>query len=142
MDVPGAIVRAIHQEAAAAYPREACGFLFGRKEGSTLVVSRAAAAQNRAARLDRFLIEAREVFEAMRSARREGVELVGIYHSHPDAPPEPSPTDQADTWLEGVYLIVSCRQDGSTAQACWLWSGDDFADVPLHVTEDAGETVS
>lgn len=140
----GEVSARLHDEALAAYPREACGFLVGRHARGKATVRRLLVAENRAARRDRFLIDARDVFEAMRSVRHDDSDLLGVYHSHPDAAPVPSAVDRSEAWAEWLYLIVSCRGGNSGAQemACWRWDGDAFCDVRLDVAGEIGERTS
>jgi proteasome lid subunit RPN8/RPN11 len=55
--------------------------------------------------------------------RDRGEELIAIYHSHTKSPAYPSQTDlnEAVSWPEQVYLIVSLRDPASPeVKAFWL----------------------
>lgn len=55
-----------------------------------------------------YLIEPAGQFKAVRQMREEGLELVGIFHSHPASPAYPSLTDIRLAFYPGVaYVIVS-----------------------------------
>src|SRR5690606_7357334 len=56
---------------------------------------------------DRYLMASRDYLRVDRTARKRGWDILGCYHSHPDAPPEPSAIDLACAWPWYVYLIVS-----------------------------------
>ena len=86
-------------------PRECCGLLVGR--GASIV--RSVRARNLDARATRYLIDPGDHFAAIRSARTEGLDVVGAYHSHPSSPPIPSATDiaEADSGRDFLYVIVS-----------------------------------
>lgn len=88
-------------------------------------------AVNRAERDDRYHIAALDVFEAQRRARSFGEELVGVFHSHPDAPASPSSTDALEAWGGWVHLIVSCEAGEVTDMRCWQWDGGTFVPVSL-----------
>jgi proteasome lid subunit RPN8/RPN11 len=44
-----------------------------------------------------------------RARERRGT-LAGFYHSHPDHPARPSPTDLAQAWPNLTYIIVAVRE--------------------------------
>ena len=72
-----------------AYPHEACGLLAGSDSTIRFVVC----LSNRAASPDRYLIDPREHFGAMRFAEAVGHDIVGAWHSHPHGPASLSLTD-------------------------------------------------
>jgi len=86
-------------------PQECCGLLVGR---ATSVV-RTVRARNLDARATRYLIDPETHFAAIRSARTEGLDVVGAYHSHPSSTPVPSATDiaEAHSGSDFLYVIVS-----------------------------------
>lgn len=103
-----AAVDAIVAHARTAFPNECCGLLIGTFRR----IECAAPARNVAASPTRFLVDPGDHFAAIRQARRAGWEVVGAYHSHPDHPPRPSPTDLAETLPgEDLSLIVSLTAD-------------------------------
>jgi proteasome lid subunit RPN8/RPN11 len=92
-----ALVRA---EGEKAYPYEACGLLLGREiagEGGglrdiSLALPVRNAREGEAGRR-RFSIEPEDFLKAEREALSRGLDLLGIYHSHPDHGAEPSAHD-------------------------------------------------
>ncbi len=96
-----AIVDHAHAEA----PNEACGILFG----SSTAIDRAERAANVAAHPARaFEIDPAALLAAYRTARGQGRQVVGWYHSHPNGEGRPSPTDAARAVEDGkVWLIVA-----------------------------------
>ena len=94
----------IARHAAEARPAEACGFLVGRGDEVVRVVR----AQNRAGQARRrFEIHARELLE-LEDSLAPGEAVVGLYHSHPDGPADPSDADLrlARAWPGWRFLIV------------------------------------
>jgi [CysO sulfur-carrier protein]-S-L-cysteine hydrolase len=85
--------------------RECCGLLAGREGLVTHVFPAANAAQNPATRYE---IAPAEIFQHMREMRDRGLDLLGIYHSHPKGSNEPSPRDiELAFYPETPYLIIS-----------------------------------
>ncbi len=108
--VPESIVAGMRRAVEAALPEEACGLLFGRGQR----VDRAAAIENELHSRLRFRLEPRAQLSAMQSAEDDGLELLGIYHSHPEGPAQPSATDlQEAAYPEAAYLIWWRSSSGS-----------------------------
>lgn len=90
----------------AAHPLEACGLMAGRA-GS---VQRIYPVTNRLASSYAFEMEPEEQVRAMLDLEERGLELVAIYHSHPQGPAGPSATDVAKAFYpEAAQVIVSLR---------------------------------
>ncbi len=89
---------------------EVCGFLFGRREGETFKVEEVYFVTNRLNSPTEFEMDPLEMAKGIDEAERKGLEVVGVFHSHPQCPPRPSGRD-----LEGmevwpvVWLIVDGR---------------------------------
>ena len=72
--------------------QECCGLLAGRHG----VISRIFPATNAAMDpMKSYEIALPQLFQLMREIRSAGLELLGIYHSHPNGKNEPSPRDIA-----------------------------------------------
>ena len=65
-------------------------------------------------RRDRYWIDPRDLLKAQQSGRDRGLQVIGIYHSHPDHPAIPSECDRRLAWAEYVYVIVSVSRSQST----------------------------
>lgn len=91
------------------YPFEACGLMLGHVTDGQVTVERILHARNlNIGRLrDRYLLDPDDFLAADRVARDAGLEIVGIWHSHPDAPARPSMTDLERAWEGYSYLIVA-----------------------------------
>jgi len=96
------------------YPFECCGFLMGSldpdgkkkvQEIYPIENSREESAQH-----NRFLIDPGEFMKAESYARKNRLDIVGIYHSHPDHPAKPSRFDLDHAWPLYSYVIVAVHQ--------------------------------
>jgi proteasome lid subunit RPN8/RPN11 len=112
----------------AGYPRETCGLLIGRQDGGGTTVREVIRARNlcTARASDRYELDPKDFLAADREARAAGLEIVGIWHSHPDHPARPSETDRAGAWQGWSYLIASVTRDGVGELRSWRLRGDDF----------------
>lgn len=118
MHLPQALRDQLELRAAAAYPREACGLLVGRRgvSGEVLEVTEG---KNVAAGADRYSLDPLHLLEVERGAQARGFEVVGVWHSHPDHDAAPGALDRAGA-LEGwSYLIVSVRAGAPCEVRCW-----------------------
>ena len=86
---------------------------------------------NRERAHDRFELDPRDLLSADLAARAEGREIVGIWHSHPDHPAEPSETDRLAAWPGWSYLIVQVTAQGAGAMRSWRLVGDRFVEEAL-----------
>lgn len=109
------------------YPEECCGFLLGRLRNGRNDVLAAQRAINRNAhrREDRYVIAPDDYRDADRAARREGLDIVGMYHSHPDHPARPSQTDLEQATFPGYTYVIVAVQNGESADlTAWTLAED------------------
>jgi proteasome lid subunit RPN8/RPN11 len=144
---------ALRAHAEEAYPHECCGVLLGNPkpqgrtpDGSTPQGwSVHAAVRCANARTDspqnRYEIASAELVRILRSARDQGQEIAGFYHSHPDHPAEPSATDLVEAhWLQCSYVITEVAHGRAARTASFLLAGtieDDkyFEPEPIELIE-------
>ena len=88
---------------------ECCGLLAGRHG----VIAQAYPAQNAAEHpTSAYEITPEELFHIIREIRAAGLELLGIYHSHPNGDNHPSPRDVERAYYpDAAYFILSPRTD-------------------------------
>jgi proteasome lid subunit RPN8/RPN11 len=109
-----------------AYPEEGCGVLIGREEGGVRAVERVVGFENQVGeeRHRRYVISPEQFLEAERQARAEGLDVLGIVHSHPDHPAEPSSFDLEHAWPYYSYMIVSVSGGAAADQRSWRLRDD------------------
>ena len=64
------------------------------------------------------------------------MELIGIYHSHPDAPPRPSEYDREHAWPNSAYVIVSVQAGRAGEVRAWLLTEDRSKFDELHTFDE------
>jgi proteasome lid subunit RPN8/RPN11 len=116
---------ALRQHAEEAYPNECCGVLVGKLVAGEAHVHQIVPCQNiRGDAHKRFEIDPAELVRIQREARESGMEIVGFYHSHPDHPAHPSPTDLEHAhWIGCSYVIASVEQGTASETRSFLLSG-------------------
>ncbi len=119
--------------AQAAYPCEAVGLLVGRRVGDNWEIHMLVPAANLAATpATQFVLDPTAWFEAERIAVQAGMAIVGIIHSHPDAPARPSAHDSASGDSLGrniVFFISTITQNGITALTAWQWNSREYQEI-------------
>lgn len=129
----------IMNHARSTYPEECCGFLLGTDSDGRRI-HRALAVQNvnQGSRRNRFNINPMELVRADKEARLLKLDLIGIYHSHPDAPAQPSQVDLENAWPWYTYLVVSVQNGAPSDMAAWFLTEDrsTFHLDDLRVIED------
>ena len=121
--VSDAHLAAIARHAESDRTEECCGLMLGRfADDGTKIVRDLLPIDNAResdARHNRFLIGPMEMLRGERHARSVGLDIVGIYHSHPNAPAKPSQFDLDHAWPVYSYIIVSVTADGAGPLRSW-----------------------
>lgn len=106
--------------ACAGYPLEACGLLVGSGDR----VHRFVPCTNEAASARIYTIPPKELLRAERAAEDDGLEVIGVFHSHTHSEPYPSPTDVAQAPDPGWhYVIVSLKRDAPETRSYRIVDG-------------------
>ena len=113
----------IRREAAAAYPNECCGIIYGvLREGGGRSVSRLEPVANvfdERERYHRFSISPQQLMNAERVAGERGELVLGFYHSHPDHPARPSEYDRQHAWPFYSYVIIAVAEREPAEMTSW-----------------------
>jgi proteasome lid subunit RPN8/RPN11 len=92
------------------YPNECCGAMLGRSVDGKRLVTDAVPLQNAfsGAQGERYELRPEDLLAADKAARERGLELVGIFHSHPDCDAYFSETDLKNScpWFSFVVLSI------------------------------------
>ena len=118
LEISEKLLGEIRLESEKAYPNECCGFIFGKMNGTDKSAVSVLPNENKSEQSEqyhRFVITANDMMSAELYARRKKLDIVGIYHSHPDCPAIPSEYDRSHALAVYSYIIVSCR-NGKAAE--------------------------
>ena len=137
-------IQAMQADAERSYPDECCGLLLGRYDASQAVaqVTEVLPVENTwtdavnpfaeddrslqtPSKRNRFWIDPQILLEAQRDCRDRGWSIVGIYHSHPDHPAEPSERDRQLAWSGYSYPILSTTARGMVEMKSWRLNDDN-----------------
>ena len=128
---------AIRAHAESTYPDECCGLLLGKLSQGSKTLEEVVATENawsvQAAesfpaidaielgsnKRHHYTIAPEVMLRAQRQARDRQLDIIGIYHSHPDHPAMPSEFDRVYAWYQYSYIIVSVPQGKAGTLKSW-----------------------
>ncbi len=133
--LPRHLHSAMVQHAHSELPNECCGLLAGVREGDVLRVLARHPLVNGAASPVEYLSEPRSMFDAVQAMRKDGHEILAIYHSHPTSAPIPSTTDLARNYSPDVpNFIIGLSGPDPIVRGWWL-TEDAFAEATWEIVE-------
>lgn len=132
---------AIGQHGENTYPNECCGLLLGKMDNlsQTVVEVRAtqnvwnqeaaqlfiaAAASREVNQLSNYAISPQTMLKVQKEVRDRALEIIGIYHSHPNHPAIASEGDRLYAWEQYAYIIVSVVGGKALEFLCWQLDSD------------------
>lgn len=120
LNIKASVAETISQHLESTWPDEGCGFFFG-KEGKPREVTEVYPVSNVKAgdKRRRFEISGLDYIKAERYALEHDLELLGIFHSHPNHPAVPSEHDLRQAVPFFSYIIVSVYDRTTTAFTSW-----------------------
>ena len=137
--------RAIRLHGERAYPNECCGFLLGKQADGVQRVEKVMPAVNEHGEEEqyhRFTITPYASFRAEKAARAAGLDILGHYHSHPNAEARPSSGfDDSDlsnaTWPGYAFAIVSVKAGRAEDLTSWQLAEDrsKFDSQPIKICD-------
>ena len=122
------VLARIHAHGEQAYPEEGAGFLLGAdaENGKRVVTSIFPLTNSREdeARHNRFLITPEDYLKAELTADKLGLSLIGVFHSHPDHPNQPSEYDRE--WAQPFfsYIITTVNKGKAAESRSWRLTED------------------
>lgn len=93
------------------FPYESCALLFGKADKDTAEISEIFLAQNTEKSSVSFTISNDELIRGYSKAESIGLDVVGIFHSHPHSEAVPSSTDRKFMEINPVVWIIYSSVD-------------------------------
>jgi proteasome lid subunit RPN8/RPN11 len=112
------LIEQINAHVEKAYPEEGAGFLLG-KEGRVMEILALSNSREDGARHNRFLFTPQDYLQAEMTAETLGLDLIGVFHSHPDCPNVPSDYDRE--WAQPFFSYIITRVDHGKAVNSRSW---------------------
>ena len=103
------------------FPNECCGFFYGKEEDGNRVITHTLKINNsmEGDQRDKFEINASDYRYGEKYAEQNNLQLLGIYHSHPNHPAIPSEFDLNRAMPFFSYILVSLDDHKILAMKSW-----------------------
>lgn len=115
------------------FPHEICGLMLG-KAGETRVVTEVfeCGNLNKLKPETRYDMDPKDYLKGEALARQKGLDVVGIFHSHPDHPDKASETDRQAAWPGFSYIIMSIQKGKFASMRSWVLNDkEQFDEEPI-----------
>jgi len=135
LKIRGFALQKIIAQAERDYPYETCGLLLGKYDGDLRIVFGAYETPNvnPDRKNDRYEIDPKDYLKAEKKAKEFGLEIVGVYHSHPDHPDRPSQYDQERAFEGFSYIILSVSKGRVVSYKSWELIDGKFREEPIEI---------
>ena len=111
-------------------PLEACGLLAGKNDR----VEKVFFIRNQAQSPVRFVMDPSKQLKALEWIDNNGLDLLGIFHSHPSGPETVSPTDIAEAAYDVIHIICSRKNDQWKLRGFWI-ENREATEVTLQIID-------
>lgn len=118
LTISASLLKNIAAHLESAYPEEGAGFLLGA-DGEAREILPLPNAREDEARHNRYLITPEDYLKAEMKAAELGIDLIGVFHSHPDCPNIPSEFDRE--WAQPFFSYLILRVDAGSAVSHRSW---------------------
>jgi proteasome lid subunit RPN8/RPN11 len=147
LELSAKILEDIHVHGESSYPEEGAGLLLGKVNGDykrVISIIKYSNAREDNARHNRYLLTPQDYLHGEQEASNLGLDVLGIFHSHPDHPNRPSEFDRewAMPWFS--YVITSVQAGNAVDSRSWLLSDDrsHFFEEEIRVFSDQSSATS
>lgn len=125
------------------YPEEGCGLLLGKRQKENFIIEGLYFAKNiwpnQEEKKRRYALDPKDFLQAEKLAESKGLELLGIFHSHPDYEAYPSSFDIEMAWEGYLYLITGLREGKvEKVRAFYFLKEKEFIELRVNITEEVG----
>jgi proteasome lid subunit RPN8/RPN11 len=141
-----ALLHAIQANGEDGYPLERAGLLIGKSTSKGSEITEIVELENsfeKSSQAYRYSLDPLTFFDAEEEAENRGLDVVGIFHSHPDHPARPSAYDLEWALPHYGYLITSVVQGKADETRAWQLAPDrgrfEEAQLDIMQTDPEGE---
>jgi proteasome lid subunit RPN8/RPN11 len=112
---------AMYKDALQSFPDECCGFFFGKEVDEERMITDVLMVNNskEGDKRRRFEISPKDYLNAEKFADGSGLQLLGVYHSHPNHPAVPSGHDRIAAQPFFSYIIISVKENKIADLRSW-----------------------
>ncbi len=116
------------------FPHEICGLMLGKAGESRVVLEVFECGNlNKLKPETRYDMDPKDYLKGEALARQKGLDVVGIFHSHPDHPDKASETDREAAWPGFSYVIMSIQKGKFASMKSWVLNeASQFDEESIH----------
>ncbi len=137
LKIPKELINTIKEQGEKGYPFEICGFILGTidysKNERTAKEIFQVENQNKERANDRFEIDPKDYLKVENYADSENLQIIGIYHTHPDHPDKPSQTDLMFAQPDMSYIILSVNKGEAGNWRSWELKDGSFHEEKVEI---------
>ncbi|KUO43083.1 MAG: hypothetical protein APU95_00910 [Hadesarchaea archaeon YNP_N21] len=133
--IKGHDLRAIDEHAIESFPLECVGLMMGSLSEGEFKIEHIEKGKNIKGSSTLFEADPVFVLNAIKNAEERGLDLVGIYHSHPNAGAFISIVDAEfmRLWQSVVWLVLGVRKGAVTERRAFLMKGDRIEEIEIKI---------
>lgn len=122
INVPNGLLDEMHRHALSAFPNECVGFFYGKSDSTGKAVTEYSPLENskEGDQRRRFEVSPLDYMKAERYALQQGLDLLGVFHSHPLHPAIPSEHDLKQAVPFFSYIISSVEENEVVDTTSWF----------------------
>jgi proteasome lid subunit RPN8/RPN11 len=115
------------------FPHEICGLMLGKSSPERIVTQVFECGNlNKLKPETRYDMDPKDYLKGEAVARQKGLDVLGIFHSHPDHPDKASETDRQAAWPGFSYVIMSIQKGKFASMRSWvLDASSQFEEEPI-----------
>ena len=133
LEIPGYIFEDMLEQAKAEAPIECCGILAGRGGRAEKLYKMSNAEHRR----DHYMMAPEQQFEAVKDIRSRSLDMLAIYHSHPETSARPSAEDiKLALTPNVVYVILSLQGNNGPVVKGFQIEDGAVTEVAVRIMED------
>lgn len=139
--IPSTVLHAVFCQANAERPNECCGVLVGHMRDDAGFVAEAVPLVNELRSPTAYRTEARSLFAAYRLLRTRQLDLIAVFHSHPDTQAIPSRRDREEwTYGDSACAIIGMMHGDPEIRA-WQLQGNHAREIDIVIADTANGIV-
>ncbi len=127
LSIPGEVQIAMLEHVISCLPEEACGMIGGRDDRAQLVLP----AVNELHSPTAFRMAASDLVRHFYQLEEQNLELVAIYHSHPNGPVTPSNQDLVEFNYPGVHYLIWATVCGDWQMKGYWLDRTEYREISL-----------
>ena len=135
--LPGSLWTVIEADVRKKYPQEACGLLAGCCRDNVYQAQAVFPMENILHSSNRFRLDPQQQIDRLFFIQSQNLELIAIYHSHPQGGIKPSETDRVEAYDPGVVTLIWHPAGDRWECRAYIFDTHGFEEIPIDIQQAA-----